>query len=508
MSGYIPKETVYGNPISQRYLKQIAKFREKIARQVGYDPNEVYDLGLTENKQLGSLFGVQNIVRSTEKASFDTQNAVVVATARSGFGPYRAAIAIASCANALGLKPYWLDLHAIEGVPGDFMKWWDDEYSRLSRFSQHSKLYDRYVWEYVTSGRDTLPGLSQILNMMTNMWSWKYLQGYLRDYSTSSLMGNLYAALPETLPILTTHPWNAQAAVAGGNKAVYNLVLDNWPVAFWLAEGAGHYIQSPSAYYGYRTLAGFTEDDRILKPIPEESIQQVGHYIDHELVSNIEVDCSERLSRAASGEPRRFLISMGGAGAQRELFKSVIEHLLPRIKKNQAALFVNLGDHRGNLDWIMQQLGDASELVQLHEDWDSTTEFVESIRDGRATGLHFFLHEEILHAVYATNYLMRVSDVLITKPSELAFYPIPKISNKRVGGHEAWGAIRSAEIGDGTTEARTTAHTLHAIDLMIEDTALLSLYCESIVKNKSIGIYHGGYKVCEMVKESQDPKEH
>jgi hypothetical protein len=50
---------------------------------------------------------------------------------------------------------------------------------------------------------------------------------------------------------------------------------------------------------------------------------------------------------------------------------------------------------------------------------------------------------------------MRVMDVMITKPSELAFYPVPKIMYERVGGHEMWGAIRNAELGDGTVEVRT-----------------------------------------------------
>ncbi len=50
---------------------------------------------------------------------------------------------------------------------------------------------------------------------------------------------------------------------------------------------------------------------------------------------------------------------------------------------------------------------------------------------------------------------MRVMDVIITKSSELAFYPVPKIMYERVGGHEMWGAIRNAELGDGTVEVRT-----------------------------------------------------
>lgn len=86
---------------------------------------------------------------------------------------------------------------------------------------------------------------------------------------------------------------------------------------------------------------------------------------------------------------------------------------------------------------------------------------------------------------------MRVMDVMITKPSELAFYPVPKIMYERVGGHEMWGAIRNAELGDGTVEVRTIPHTLQAIDFLIQDDDLLTMFCDCIVKNKSIEIYNG-----------------
>ena len=120
------------------------------------------------------------------------------------------------------------------------------------------------------------------------------------------------------------------------------------------------------------------------------------------------------------------------------------------------------------------------------------------IRTESAKGLHVFLHDNTFHAVYATNYLMRVVDVMITKPSELAFYPIPKIFNERVGGHEMWGAIRGAELGDGTVEARSIPQTLQAIDVMTKEDDLLQLFCEQIMKNKGIGIYDGAYKCVEL----------
>ena len=93
---------------------------------------------------------------------------------------------------------------------------------------------------------------------------------------------------------------------------------------------------------------------------------------------------------------------------------------------------------------------------------------------------------------------MRSCDVLVTKPSELAFYPVPKLFIKRVGGHEQWGAIHSAEIGDGTLECTDISHTLQMINLFMEEDALFNGMCDSILKNKEAGIYDGAYKVVEL----------
>ena len=56
-----------------------------------------------------------------------------------------------------------------------------------------------------------------------------------------------------------------------------------------------------------------------------------------------------------------------------------------------------------------------------------------------------------------------------------------------------WGAVRGAELGDGTIETRTIPHTLQAIDVMVNDTDLIELYCNMIIKNKYAGIYDGAY---------------
>ena len=93
---------------------------------------------------------------------------------------------------------------------------------------------------------------------------------------------------------------------------------------------------------------------------------------------------------------------------------------------------------------------------------------------------------------------MRCADVLVTKPSELAFYPIPKLFIRRIGGHERWGAIHSAEMGDGTLECEDIPHTLQMLRLFLEEDALLEELCACILQNKAAGLYDGAYKVVRL----------
>jgi len=458
-----------------------------------YDPDEQYTLSAFANPHLGSTLGLKDILRQPGGEPIDAERGVVCATVRMGYGHYRIAMAGASCARAMGYTPYWLDLLAIPGIPSDVINWWNTGYSRFSRISQRSKLFNRYAWEPITTGDRTLPGLWWALNTFAVGWPWRFLKANARDYRMSELFGNLHRGLPAETPLLASHMWNSMGAVAGGMTNVVDMMFDNWPMAFQLTEGATHAVQSPSGYFGFRTMRGFDEKNRILRPVPSDALHYVGHHVDHELVENIELDCAGRLARMEGGEPRRFLLTMGGAGAQRDLFKAIIDHLRPMVDAGEATLLVNLGDHAENWEWLRTELGAQQDRVRTHFSWDETKGLADEIRTGSAAGIHVFLFDNTFHAVYATNYLMRVIDVMITKPSELAFYPIPKIFNERVGGHEAWGAIRAAEVGDGTVETRSIPETLNAIDLIAGEEDLMRLYCTSIVRNKQIGIYDGAY---------------
>lgn len=61
---------------------------------------------------------------------------------------------------------------------------------------------------------------------------------------------------------------------------------------------------------------------------------------------------------------------------------------------------------------------------------------------------------------------------------------MPKLFIRRVGKHEMWGAIHSAEVGDGTLECRDIPHTIQMLELFLQDDTFLSDMCQNIVTNK------------------------
>lgn len=51
---------------------------------------------------------------------------------------------------------------------------------------------------------------------------------------------------------------------------------------------------------------GMQEND-VLSPMPEDALFYTGHYIDHELVSNIETDCAAEKREKKKESQMRFL---------------------------------------------------------------------------------------------------------------------------------------------------------------------------------------------------------
>ena len=88
--------------------------------------------------------------------------------------------------------------------------------------------------------------------------------------------------------------------------------------------------------------------------------------------------------------------------------------------------------------------------------------------------------------------------MLVTKPSELAFYPVPKLMMRHIGGHEVYGAVHAQELGDSTFECETANALADMIDTLIGDPAILRHMCRRIMALKTQGVYDGGYEVVKL----------
>ena len=466
---------IFNNPIDKKTIKAANKSKKKFIKKYGDDSTKDYKIGFKPIPTLNYL-GADNIVFAEENHKFE-KNALIVGNIRMGFGHYRISIAMASAAKALGFKPYWLDLASFDATGSRMIRGQNDLYSLASRISQKSKLFNAIVWEPLNSE------------------GFKKITYNAKDQRNSELLVPIFKNIDKDIPYIATHVWPAQGAVHAGMKHVVNAIPDNWPMGLHLSEGSIHTVQTPFAYFGYKTLTGF--DKKPLNGIPESDLKMVGCYIDHELLVNLEEDNKLRKERIAKGKPLRILLTVGGAGAGFDMFLAMVKHLTKYVKENKVALFINFGDHKDVYEKLVKKLK-GIETKNFFNQYDELQEFVKDSRYKDVSGIYAIYNKDIFEAVYSTNLLMPISDLLVTKPSELAYYPIPKLFMKHIGGHEVYGGINGREYGDSIPECPTKKEINAMLDKILEDKELIPHICDQIDYLKKCGHYDGAYECVKL----------
>ena len=468
---------IFGNPIDKKTIKAAEKGKAKFIKKFGDDSDKVYHLSTAPVKTL-SFMGVQNLVLS-EKELVLPKNAVIIGNIRMGFGHYRISMAMASAAKALGYEPYWFDLASFDATGSKVIRYQNDLYSLASKISQKSRLFNHFLWEPLNSE------------------GFRKITYNAKDQKTAELFAPLYRDFPKDVPFIATHVWPAQGAIHAGLTHVVNAIPDNWPMGLHLAEGSIHAVQTPFAYVGYKRLNGFA--DKPLKGMGDEDLVRVGHYVDHELVANVEKDCALRKKRREEDKPFRILLSVGGAGAGEKQFLALMNKLFPLVKEKKVALFLNFGDHTTMLEKLKAKIpGLMDEAKTFLNQYDGLLDFVEKIREGNAEGLTLVENDDIFEAVYSTNALMRVVDLLITKPSELVFYPVPKLFQRHIGGHEVYGGIYGKELGDALEECPDPKSMNAMLDSVLNDKKLYLSLVDRIEELKKEGVYNGAYEAVKL----------
>ena len=466
---------IFNNPMPKKVIKGANKSKIKYIKKYGDDSNKDYKIGFIDIPTL-DFIDASNIIFAKENQKFE-DNALIVGNIRMGFGHYRISIAMASAARALGYKPYWLDLASFDATGSKMIREQNNMYSLASRISQKSRLFNKIVWEPLNSE------------------GFKKITYNAKDQKNSELLVPIFKNIDKDIPYIATHVWPSQAAIHAGMTHVVNAIPDNWPMGLHLSEGAIHAVQTPFAYFGYKTLNGF--DKKPLKGIPENQLKMVGCFIDHELLVNLEEDNKRRKERIATGKPLRILMTVGGAGAGFDMFLAMVKHLIPYVKENKVALFINFGDHLDVYNKLCAKVK-GIRTVNYFNQYTQLKYFVNQIKEGDVSGIYAIYNKNIFEAVYSTNLLMPVTDLLVTKPSELAYYPIPKLFMKHIGGHEVYGAINGRENGDATPECPTAKEANAMFDRLISDKDLIPQMCDRIDELKKIGHYNGAYECVKL----------
>ena len=471
---------IFGNNIDKKTIEKAEKSKRKYINKFGDDSGADYKLGVEDIKAL-DFIGAKKMVFADALASLP-ENALIVGNIRMGFGHYRISIAMASCAKALGYEPFWLDLAGFDATGSKMIREQNAMYSLASRISQKSRFFNKFIWEPLNSE------------------GFKKITYNAKDQKNSELLVPIFKNIPKDVPYIATHVWPSQAAIHAGLTHVVNAIPDNWAMGLHLSEGAIHAVQTPFAYFGYKTLRGFAS--KPLKGIPDSDIKMVGRFVDHELLCNLEEDNAKRAARAKNNKPMRFLLTVGGAGAGFKSFLETVAHLMPYVKEGKVAIFINFGDHK-DVYFKMQKKLKLGVIKEYFNEYDKLKNDVARIMDGDCSGVYAIYNEDIFQAVYSTNLLMPACDVLITKPSELSFYPIPKIFMKHIGGHEVYGGINSQEIGDGSPECPTAKLMNEMIDTFINDKDLYCHILNRINELKATGYYDGGYECVKLAVKKQ-----
>ncbi len=400
---------------------------------------------------------------------------VVVGTVRMGFGHHRIAYAAYTWALAQGGTPYMHDVLAVRSPEAEAIHRMDASYSRFSRLSSNLGGVAERAWGALmnSGGIGTLRMFWQLAEAITPL---------MRD-------------IPRDVPIIASHPLNAQIAVHCGFERVINLVIDNHPQHFAVCPGALNLVQSPHYAMGLLHMG-----------MKRQEVAYAGHWVSHGLVAHAEADSAARIARAEAGRPRRLLAPVGGAGAQRNYLRDFVRGLGPRLADGSLRLILNVGDHVH----MKEAMEDTLELMGIEPAWvtrhDELVAFCEAnALDGpepeapeHAAPVTLCAFDSHFEAFSATDLLQRVSDVLVTKPSELAFFPIPKLHIRRVGDHEAASAQRAAELGCGTTERRTVAQGLQTVGLLCDDDELFVTMNEAVAHHAKQGVYDGARRALEL----------
>jgi hypothetical protein len=245
----------------------------------------------------------------------------------------------------------------------------------------------------------------------------------------------------EDLPFLSTFYAIALAADYAGRRDVFCVITDSDINRVWVAidpkKSQINYL-APTALSRRRLLEYGVADERIFVtgfPLPAENVATAGE----DLARRLEILDPKRTFRAryravldqvapaATAKDKRAVralsitFAVGGAGAQAETARDILESLAPSLKERRMRLNLVAGVRQDVHDYFLKIIRDRGLEAEL----------------GKSVRVLFTATKDEYFPTF--NALIRETDVLWTKPSELCFYAglgIPIVMSPPLGAHE------------------------------------------------------------------------
>ena len=259
------------------------------------------------------------------------------------------------------------------------------------------------------------------------------------------------------LPLVTSFYAPAVAADAAGHERVYCIICDADLNRVWVAknpeESRINYF-APCGRVARRLKSYGVPEERIFLtgfPLPQEllgtGLRTLKSDLLHRLVRldprgrfrayhgrSVQHFLGKDLAKITSTEPLTITYSVGGAGAQKEFGGRLARSLHRRIASGEIRLNLVAGSRR------------------------DVMEYFESVRAGSgnaAAGIHVLYDDRIGRYFEKFNALLRETDILWTKPSELSFYTalgIPIVMSPTLGSQEKFNRRWLEELHAGTRQ--------------------------------------------------------
>ena len=394
-----------------------------------------------------------------------------------GFGHHRISYAVASYAtnNKQVTKDRDVYFHDVATIG-------DDESSLVDE--------GETLYSYASGGLTELP--NKVERLFSSASAGGGTNALRMQVHEAALMVSLMAGLDRDAPIIATHPLVGAIAIACNFTNVINLVVDNHPQWFVIVPGALNLVQGPKLYRELMKLG-----------VPDKELKLVGHWNPRNIVESIPEATKRRIQRVEKKQPLRLLIPVGGAGAQRSFLVELVKECAPLVKLGKLQLFLNAGDHDHMRKAFQEQLDESGVEYETVSDIPSRSRFETHIQKGNepTKPVTLFAFDNPYGAVTTTDLLVPYSDVLVCKPSEMAFYAVPKLMVRRVGDHEAKSAVRAAEVGEGTLEAETIPEVMAEIRQFFDKPGDLITMNKMIQKNNEVGMYDGAKMAVQLALE-------